>query len=281
MAMTGKIVVATGATSGIGAVAVDTLARQGARIHFVARDEARAKATLDRLEKLAPGLGHRAHFADLASIAETKRAAAEIVAAEPKIDLLINNAGAVFSNRRISIEGLELTFALNHMSYFTLTKSLLEPLKAAGSARIVSTSSRAHMQAKFNIDDLQSQRGYSGYGTYGASKLENILFTRELARRLAGTGVTANCFHPGVVATRFASQAGGMFQTVIGLLRPFFLTPEQGADTLLWLATSPDVATLSGEYFAKRKPAKVRADGRDDALAAKLWAASEALYAAH
>jgi len=281
MNLQGKVVVATGATSGIGAVAVETLARQGARVHFIARDEKRAKATLDRLEAVAPGLGHRAYFADLAAIGETKRACAEIAAAEPKIDLLINNAGALFSDRRISVEGLELTFALNHMSYFTVTKSLIENLKAAGSARIVSTASRAHMQGKFDIDDLQSQRGYSGYRAYGASKLENILFTRELARRLAGTGVTANCFHPGVVGTRFASESGGLFQTLIGLARPFLLTPEQGADTLIWLATAPEVAAVSGVYFAKRMPAPTRAEARDDELAAKLWAASEALYAAH
>lgn len=279
--MASKIVVATGATSGIGAVAVETLARKGARIRLIARDESRAKATLERLEAIAPGLGHSAHFADLAAIGETKKACAEIAALEPTIDLLINNAGAIFSDRRISVEGLELTFALNHMSYFTVTKSLLDNLKAAGIARIVSTASRAHMQAKFNIDDLQTRLGYSGYRVYGASKLENILFTRELARRLAGTGVTANCFHPGVVATRFASDAGGLFATLIGLAKPLMLTPEKGADTLLWLATSPEVAGTSGEYFAKRKVAPTRAEASDLALAARLWAESEALYAAH
>jgi NAD(P)-dependent dehydrogenase (short-subunit alcohol dehydrogenase family) len=280
--MKDKVIVATGVTSGIGGSAVETLARKGARIVFIARDQARARTTLDRLRAAGPGQEHRAHFADLSSIAETKKVAAEIAAAEPHIDVLINNAGALFSERRISVEGLEMTFALNHMSYFTLTKSLLETLKASSPARVVSTASRAHFRAKFDFDDLQSRKGaYSPMRVYGASKLENILFTRELARRLEGTGVTANCFHPGVVSTGFGADAGGAFGLVLKLAKPFLLTPDKGADTLVWLATSPEVATTSGEYFALRKPANRTAEASDDALAAKLWAASEALYGQH
>jgi NAD(P)-dependent dehydrogenase (short-subunit alcohol dehydrogenase family) len=265
--MNGKVVVATGATSGIGAVAVETLAKRGARIVFIARDEARAKASLDRLYTVAPEQAHRAHFADLALIRETKRIGEEIAAIEPRIDVLINNAGALFSDRRITAEGLEATFALNHMSYFSLTKTLLPRLKASAPARIVSTASRAHQQGRLKIEDLQSRLGYSGYSAYGGSKLANILFTRELARRLAGTDVTANCLHPGVVATRFAENAGGWFGRLIGLARPFMISPE--------------AAKVSGGYFAKRKTASLSAAARDDALAAKLWDASEALYAAH
>jgi len=279
--MNGKVVVATGATSGIGAVAVETLAKRGARIVFIARNSARAKATLDRLNAVAPGQVHRAHFADLALIRETKRVGAEIAAAEPKIDVLINNAGALFSDRRITAEGLEATFALNHMSYFTLTKMLLPTVQSSAPARIVSTASAAHLRGRLNIDDLQTRIGYSGYAAYGGSKLANILFTRELARRLGGTGVTANCLHPGVVATRFASESGGWFSRLIGLARPFMISPEAGADTIIFLASSPEVAKVSGGYFAKRKPASLSAAARDDALAAKLWAASEALYAEH
>ena len=279
--MNGKVVVATGATSGIGAVAVETLAKRGARIVFIARDAARAKVTLDRLNAVAPGQAHRAHFADLALIGDTKRVGAEIGAAEPRIDVLINNAGALFSDRRITAEGLEMTFALNHMSYFTLTKALLATLKTSAPARIVSTASAAHLRGRLNIDDLQSRVGYSAFAVYGGSKLANILFTRELARRLVGTGVTANCLHPGVVATRFASESGGWFGRLIGLARPFLITPETGADTLIHLASSPEVANVSGGYFAKRKPAPLSAAARDDALGAKLWEASEALYAAH
>ena len=279
--MNGKVVVATGATSGIGAVAVETLAKRGARIVFIARSPERAKATLVRLKAVAPGQAHRAHFADLALIGETKRVGAEIAAAEPKIDVLINNAGAMFSDRRITAEGLEMTFALNHMSYFTLTKTLLETLKGSAPARIVSTASQAHTRGRLEIDDLQSRLAYTGYAVYGGSKLANILFTRELARRLVGTGVTANCLHPGVVATRFAAESGGWISRLIGLARPFMITPEAGSDTIVYLASAPEVAEVSGGYFSKRKPASLSSAARDDALAAKLWQASEALYAAH
>ena len=207
--MQGKTIVATGATSGIGEAAVVALAGMGARIVFVARDEARAKATMQKLEAKAPGLGHRLHLADLSSMAETRKVGAAIAASEPRIDVLINNAGALFSNRRVTPEGLELTFALNHMAYFVLTEALRERLVASAPARIVSTSSVAHDGATLDFNDLQSAKGYGGLKVYGRSKLANILFTRELARRLAGTGVTANCLHPGVVKTRFGESSGG------------------------------------------------------------------------
>ncbi len=280
--MKGKVVVMSGATSGIGAAAALALARAGARIVFIARDESRAKATLGALNAAAPGLGHRAHYADLSSIAETKRVGDEIAAAESRIDVLVNNAGAVFGERRISIDGLELTFALNHMSYFTLTKSLVDTLKGSTPARIVSTASHAHMRARFDIDDLQTRKArYSAMGVYGASKLCNILFTRELARRLSGTGVVANCLHPGVVATGFGREASGFLRWALSIARPLLLTPEQGADTLIWLASAPETASVSGEYFAKRKPARRTAEAQDDALAAKLWEISEEIYAEH
>ena len=201
--MQGKTIVATGATSGIGEVAVLALAGLGARIVFIARDEARAQATMRKLEAKAPGLDHRLHLADLSSMAETRKVGEAIAANEPRIDVLINNAGALFSNRRVTPEGLELTFALNHMAYFVLTEALRDRLVASAPARIVSTSSAAHQGMSLDFSDLQSAKGYNGLRVYGRSKLANILFTRELARRLAGTEVTANCLHPGVVATRF------------------------------------------------------------------------------
>ena len=218
--MQGKTIVATGATSGIGEAAVVALAGMGARIVIVARDEARAKATMQKLEAKAPGLGHRLHLADLSSMAETRKVGETIAASEPRIDVLINNAGALFSNRRVTPEGLELTFALNHMAYFVLTEALRDKLIASAPARIVSTSSIAHERESLDFNDLQSANGYGGLKVYGRSKLANILFTRELARRLAGTGVTANCLHPGVVATRFGESSGGF----AGLLIPFLET---------------------------------------------------------
>jgi NAD(P)-dependent dehydrogenase (short-subunit alcohol dehydrogenase family) len=278
--MKGKTMVATGATSGIGEAAVLELAGLGARIVIVARDEARAQATLRKLEAKAPGLGHRLHLADLSSMADTRKVGAAIAASEPRIDVLINNAGALFSDRRVTPEGLELTFALNHMAYFVLTEALRDKLVASAPARIVSTSSSAHLGVRLDFDDLQSAKGYSGLRVYGRSKLANILFTRELARRLAGTGVTANCFHPGVVATRFGDSSGGLAGLVFPILRPFFISPEKGGDTLFYLASSPAVAKTTGEYFVKRKIVAPSAAARDDAAAKRLWEASETLAGA-
>ncbi len=275
--MKGKTIVATGTTSGIGEAAVLELAGMGARIVIVARDEARAQATMRKLEAKAPGLNHRMHLADLSCLAETRKVGAAIAASETRIDVLINNAGALFSERRVTPEGLELTFALNHMAYFVLTEALRDKLVASAPARIVSTSSTAHQGASLDFDDLQSARGYGGLKVYGRSKLANILFTRELARRLAGTGVTANCLHPGVVATRFGDSSGGWVGRLIPLLRPFFLSPEKGADTLVYLATSPEAEKTTGEYFVKRKVTEPSAAARDDVAATRLWAASEKL----
>src|SRR5256712_3446590 len=213
--MQGKVVVIPGATPGIGQVAAERLAGMGARIVLVARDKGRGEAALARLRERAPGAAHSIHYADLSRLAEMKRVAAEIAAAEPRIDALINNAGALFSSRHVTEDGLELTFALNHMAYFVLTHGLSERLRASAPARVVNTASDAHKRAGLDLDDLQSANGYSGFKAYGRSKLWNILYTRELARRLASAGVSANCLHPGFVATRFGDQAGGLFSSVV------------------------------------------------------------------
>jgi NAD(P)-dependent dehydrogenase (short-subunit alcohol dehydrogenase family) len=275
--MQGKLVVATGATSGIGEKAVEALAAKGARIALVARDSARASATLQRLEAIAPGLGHQAYLADLSAMREAKRIGAEIAAKEPRIDVLVNNAGAMFSDRRVTSEGLERTFALNHMSYFILTAQLIDSLKAAPAARIVSTASGAHRGVSLDFDDLQGEKSFSGLRAYQRSKLANILFTRELARRLGASGVTANCLHPGIVASRFADEAGGWATPIFSLLKRFAISPARGADTLVYLAASPKAAGISGEYFAKRKIAEISGAARDEAAARRLWEASEAL----
>jgi len=273
--MQGKTVVATGATSGVGEAAATKLATMGARIVFVARDAERAEATLAKLDHIAPGRGHRAHIADLQLIAETRRVGEEIAAAEPRIDALVNNAGAMFSKRRVTAEGLERTFALNHMAYFVLTQALRERLVASAPARVVSTASGAHFGARLEFDDLQCAREYAGMRAYRRSKLCNILFTRELARRLAGTGVVANCLHPGFVASRFGDQAGGWNGRLFSLAKRFAISPEQGADTIVYLVSSPDAATASGEYFVKRKVAKPSNAARDAAAARTLWERSE------
>ena len=275
--MKGKTVVATGATSGIGEEAVLALARMGARIVFVARDKKRAEAALAKLERAAPGLAHSAHLADLSSMAETRRVGRLIAESEPRVDVLVNNAGAMFADRRVTAEGLELTFALNHMAYFVLTAALVERLAAAAPARVVSTSSIAHQGMRLDFSDLQSAKGYNGWRAYGRSKLANILFTREAARRLASVGVTANCFHPGFVASRFGSASGGWTSRLMPLARAFAITPEQGADTLVHLASSSEVASVTGAYFVKRKAVQPSAAARDDAAAKALWTASESL----
>ena len=277
--MDGKVVVVTGGTSGIGQVAAAELARQGARIILIARDPVRAARALADVSGAGPGVTHRVVYADLASIAETRRAAAEIAAAEPRIDVLINNAGALFNRRRLSPDGLEMTFAVNHMAYFVLTERLRPTLLKSGSARIVNTASGAHRGAALDFDDLQAERAYSGFLVYGRSKLCNILFTRELARRLQGTGVTANCLHPGFVATRFGDGSGGLLQALMPVARLGAISPQKGAETIVYLASSPDVASVSGLYFYQRKPDTPSPAAQDDAAASRLWAESERLEA--
>jgi len=271
--MQGKTVVITGATSGIGEVAAIRLAEQGARIVFTARDQARADDTRAALEKANPNAGHALHMADLSQLAEMKRLGAEL-AGEPQIDVLINNAGALFNKRQETVDGLEMTFALNHMAYFVITNLLLGKLKPG--ARIVSVASNAHRGAKLDFDDLQSRRSYVGFPVYSRSKLCNILFNRELARRLSGSGITANALHPGFVATRFGNDSGGITGTVLKIAKPIgAISPEEGAKTIIFLASSPEVAGVSGQYFYECKPATPTAEARNDDDAKRLWDISQ------
>lgn len=275
----GKVVVLTGGTSGIGRVAAIELSRRGAKIVLIARDRARAADALSDITKAGPGLEHRIFLADLASVADTRQIAAEITAAEPRIDVLINNAGALFNRRQLSPDGLELTFTLNHMAYFVLTEGLKQTLIRSAPARIVNTASGAHRGATLNLDDLQSERGYTGFAVYSRSKLCNILFNRELARRLNGTAVTSNCLHPGFVATRFGDSSGGLVQSLMPIAKLGAISPAKGAETIIYLASSPAVAAVSGEYFYQCAPDTPSPQAQDDAMASKLWAASERLAA--
>jgi NAD(P)-dependent dehydrogenase (short-subunit alcohol dehydrogenase family) len=277
--MRGKVVVITGATSGIGSVAAEQLAEMGARIVLVARDKARAEAELSRLREKAPGARHSVHYGDLSTLEEMKRVGREIAAAEPRIDVLINNAGALFSHRTMTADGLEMTFATNHMSYFVLTEMLRQRLLDSAPARIINTSSDAHRRNKIDFDDLQSAHGYSGFKVYGRSKLCNILYTRELARSLSGTGVTANSLHPGFVATRFGDNSGGSFSVMVRIAKNFAISPEKGAETIVYLAASDEVASVSGEYFYKCRPARPTKEAQDDQAARRLWEESERLAA--
>jgi retinol dehydrogenase-12 len=275
--MQGKVVVITGATSGIGEVAAQRLADMGARIVLVARDKTRGEAALARLRNADKSPAHSIHYGDLSRISEVKRLAVEIAAAEPRIDVLINNAGAIFGSRQLTEDNLELTFATNHMAYFVLTLGLRERLLASSPARIVNTASDAHKGRVLDFDDLQSAKGFSALNVYGRSKLCNILFTRELSHRWSGRGVTVNCLHPGFVATRIGNGSGGFLSRAARLAKTFAISPEKGARTIVYLASSPDVASVSGEYFYKCRPAAPTPEARDDAAAKRLWIESAKL----
>ena len=273
--LTGKIALVTGASSGIGKVTAIALARMGATVVCLSRDperaaaEIRARSGSSKIETLA---------ADLGTIAGGKQAAADFLARHDRLHILVNNAGAAYGQRELNADGLEKTIALNHMGYFVLTNALLDTLEASAPARIVSVASRAHKGARLDVDDLAMRNGWGQRRVYGISKLCNILFTKELTRRLAGTGVTATCLHPGVVATNIWGASGSLGGKLVGLLgKPFMVTPAQGADTIIWLAASPDVAGESGGYYIRRQLAPTSAAASDSALAGRLWATSAAL----
>jgi NAD(P)-dependent dehydrogenase (short-subunit alcohol dehydrogenase family) len=267
--MDGKTLVITGATSGIGAAAAQALAKQGARIVFIARDRQRGQTTLAKLRSITPKCDHQVHYADLSRVDEMKRVATDIAASEPRIDVLINNAGILANSRQVTLEGIELTFAVNHLSYFVITHLLRERL--AADARIVNTASRAHARGTVAFDDLQSTRRYVGREVYSMTKLCNVLFTRELARRLANTSITVNCMSPGFVATRWGANSGGLVQRALNVAKVFARTPEQGAQTMLHLASSPDVAKITGGYFHDCKQLEPSAEAQNPDVAQRLW----------
>ncbi len=269
--MQGKTVVITGGTSGIGQVAAETLAKMGARIVLVARSASRGGAAISRLREIAPGANHSIYYGDLSRLAETRRVAKEIAAAETRIDVLVNNAGAMFGERQLTEDGLELTFATNHLSYFVMTHLLSERLMTSAPSRIVNTSSHAHYRATIDFDNLQYDRDYKSFPAYSRSKLCNVLFTRVLARRLAGTGVTANSLHPGFVNTRFGDESGGAMARIIGLMKLFAISPQKGAETIVYLASSNEAAKSNGLYFYKCKPVEPSKLAQDDAAADRLW----------
>jgi NAD(P)-dependent dehydrogenase (short-subunit alcohol dehydrogenase family) len=269
--MKGKRVVITGPTKGIGRVTAVELAKKGAEMILVARDEGRAK-------ELATEIGGAEVFvADLSSIAEVKRVGDEIAKKYDRIDVLINNAGAINMTREKTVDGLEKTFATNHLAYFVLTDKLLPSLKNAPSARIVSVASEAHRQGKIDFDDLQFEKRWSGMDAYFASKLANILFTIELARRLEGTKVTANSLHPGMINSGFMVNNTGLIALGWKIITPFMKSTETGAKTTIFLASDPSVDGVTGRYFEKCRERKPSRRARDMAAARRLWEISEDL----
>jgi NAD(P)-dependent dehydrogenase (short-subunit alcohol dehydrogenase family) len=275
--MKGKVVAITGGTSGIGEVAADALAKMGARIILVARDRSRAQATLERLRRSGPGVVHSAVFGDLTRLDEMKRVASAIADQSPRIDVLINNAGALFGTRRLTDDKLEYTFALNHMAYFVIAHGLRERLLASNAARIINTASAAHRGATLDFDDLQSAKSFGAMKAYSRSKLCNILFTRELARRLTDTQITANCFHPGFVATRFADETGGLISRLAWIAKLFAISPSEGAETIVYLASSPEVTKTTGKYFYRCRQTQPSPAALNDRAALALWQRSAAI----
>lgn len=277
--MEGRVCVITGATSGIGRSAARDLAALGARVVIVGRSEERAEAARREIEQATGGRKVEVEIADLASQAQVRALAARLLSACPEIHVLVNNAGLTLSERHLTEDGIEETFAVNHLAPFLLTTLLLDRLGASAPARVVTVASDAHRGARIPFDDLNADSGFSGWAAYSWTKLANILFTTELARRIEGTGVTATCLHPGVVATRFGNEGPWFIRLFQRLARPFLIDADRGADTLVWLAASPEVAGASGGYYVRRKLEEPSRAARDAAAARRLWDISERLTA--
>lgn len=277
--MQGKRVLVTGATSGIGKISALELARMGADVTIVGRNEAKTRGLLSQLSAESGNDNNDMLLADLSSIEETRRVANEFLQKRQRLDVLLNNAGAYFSTFYSSVDGYEMTFALNHLSYFLLGNLLLDVIKATaseqGEARIVNVSSSAHQRSGANglrWADLQEQSHFSAFSAYGASKLANVLFTYELARRVEETGITVNAVHPGVVNTGFGDNSTGFMRHIFKVLKTIVgRTPEKGAETLIYLASAPEVAGISGKYWADKKQKRSNDVSYSRAEQAALW----------
>ena len=277
--MQGKVCLVTGATNGIGKVSALELACMGATVIVVGRNPQKLEQTLTDIRAAA---GHERIYgerADLSLMVEVRALARRIEARYARLDVLLNNAGGIFTSRQVTAEGLEMTFALNHMSYFLLTHELLDLLKSSSPARIVNVSSGAHHSVNgINFDDLQSEKRYIGFSTYARSKLANVLFTYEMARRLVGTGITANALHPGAVSTGFGINNRGLIsQLMFRAFQLMTISAQEGAQTSIYLASSPEVANVTGSYFDKRQPVRSSAASYDEAAQRRLWEMSEAI----
>ncbi len=279
--MNGKICLVTGATNGIGKATAQALAQMGATVVLVGRNPEKCAAVVSEIKHSSSNDAVEALIADLSIMAEVQQVADQFKAKYQKLHVLVNNAGAAFGKRQVTAEGFEKTFALNHLNSFLLTSLLLDTLKASAPARIVNVASDSHKGAHLDFDDLQSEKGNFVFNAYGRSKLAVVVFSYELARRLSGTGVTVNVLHPGLVRTGFASNQGVVPSAVIGFFMRFVgLTPEQGAQTSVYLATSPDVENMTGKYWEKRKEVPSGRTSYDEATWARLWEVSDKMLAA-
>jgi NAD(P)-dependent dehydrogenase (short-subunit alcohol dehydrogenase family) len=276
--MAGKTVLVTGGTGGIGKATATGLARLGARVGITGRDGARAEAAAADIRSASGNPAVDVFVADMSSQAQVRRLAQEVLDAYPRLNVLINNVGGFWNTRRLTADGLEHTFALNHLAPFLLTHLLLDRLRTSAPARIVTLSSGAQAMGRIDFDDLQGERSFSGQRAYNQSKLANVMFTYELARRTEGTGVTATVLHPGVVRTAFGAEDPAAWQRLfLPLVRPFMKTPDRGAETPIYLASASDVDGISGRYFANRKPKQSSKTSYDVAAQARLWTVSAEL----
>ena len=274
--MDGKIVLITGGTSGIGKAAATALAAMGAEVTVTGRNRERGEAALREIRRGSGSEQVSLMLANLAVQAEVRKLAEEFKERHDRLDVLVNNAGLIQSRRTETPDGIELTLAVNHLAPFLLTNLLLELLKESAPSRIITVSSEARRNAEIDFDDLLSERRYLAFPVYGMTKLANILFTYELAERLEGTGVVANCLHPGGVNTNFGDNNRSPGILLFRAFKPFMRSPEQGADTIIYLATSPEAEGMSGKYLTDREEVSP-AQPRDEALQKRLWEVSEEL----
>ena len=281
--MKGKIVIVTGANSGIGKVAAREMAKMGACVYMLCRSMQRGQAALDEIKAAVPSAELHLKQCDFASMASIRACAADLKSELSQIDVLLNNAGAIFTSREESEDAIEKTFAVNHLGYYLLTVELIDLLKAAAPARIVNVSSEAHRVNSFNFDDFQRTGSYSrsGFQEYGESKMANLLFTYELARRLEGSGVTANALHPGFVRTGFGANNGMLAKVVMTVFGGLMgISAEKGAETSIYLASSPEVEGVTGKYFDKKKEKRSKTYSYDRDVQARLWELSVELTGA-
>jgi NAD(P)-dependent dehydrogenase (short-subunit alcohol dehydrogenase family) len=273
--MAGRTVLITGGTGGIGKATAAGLAAMGAHVAITGRNAGRAEAAAREIRAAAGGGRVDAFAADLSSQSEVRRLATEVLARLPRLDVLVNNVGGYWNTRHVTADGLERTFALNHLAAFLLTNLLLDRLRATAPARVVTVASNAQAMGRIDFDDLQGQRDYSGARAYNQSKLANVLFTYELARRLRGTAVTANALHPGLVSTSFGAEDPGRAQRMfVPVLRPVMKAPGRGASTSIHLASAPELEQVTGRYFANSRPRQSSPRSYDETTAARLWQVS-------
>jgi NAD(P)-dependent dehydrogenase (short-subunit alcohol dehydrogenase family) len=272
--MTGKTVLVTGATNGVGEATATALAAKGARVLVHGRNADKGATVVAAIKRVSHNDAVEFVAGNLADLASVRAMAAEVLARAPRLDVLVNNAGGLYTKRSVTMDGFESSFGVNHLAPFLLTNLLLDRLKASAPARIVNVSSVVHKSGRVDFDDLQSERKYSFMGAYSQSKLANILFTRALTKRLQGTRVTANALHPGAVRSGLGQQGGGATKLLSRVIGVFFLSPEQGARTSVYLSSAPEVEGISGDYFAKCKNEALAGAALDDAAAEKLWSIS-------